>query len=251
MADNADTSGQSARGVGAALSHLTHNKTEAALLLTRALTLFFTVAYLVPVFGVSSAAAYQKALMASAATSALRLHQRLPAFRLSRDFLALLVVEDSAHYLLFALLFAANAPLTLALLPIALFAFLHFCAQSLALVDRCGQRGAMGGALSSVVESYQRSILQTVALTEIMLMPAVVFAVVSGVVSIVAPFLYYRFVALRYASRRNPYSRQMFHELRLSVQHLLYRPLCPQMVRNAGLSAIGLVERLAPPVASN
>jgi hypothetical protein len=37
--------------------------------------------------------------MANAATSALRLHQRVPSVQLSRQFLAGLLLEDSAHYL--------------------------------------------------------------------------------------------------------------------------------------------------------
>jgi len=226
------------------------NKTEAALLVTRAVTLLFTALYLVPLSALPPASCYQKALLASAATSALRLHQRLPSdsIRFSRHFLALLVTEDSAHYLLFAVLFLSNNALSLALLPVSLFAFLHFSSQLLSLIDKSGQRGVVGNAMSSVVTSYQRSILQTVSLAEIVLFPTLLFALFSANASIVAPFLYYRFVAMRYASRRNPYSRQMFRELRLATEQLLFRPFCPQMIRGLGLRLIALIERLAPPV---
>ena len=39
--------------------------------------------------------------MSNAATSALRLHQRLPRVAFTREFLATLLLEDSAHYLLY------------------------------------------------------------------------------------------------------------------------------------------------------
>ncbi len=100
--------------------------------------------------------------------------------------------------------------------------------------------------LSSVVENYQRNILQTVALTEIMLMPCIIFAILGGVGSILTPFIYYRFLSLRYTSRRNPYTRNMFHELRLSTEYLIYKPQCPQFIRNIVLSAISMITRLAP-----
>ncbi|CAG2100444.1 unnamed protein product [Medioppia subpectinata] len=235
-------------GLSVAVQHLAQNRTEAALLLTRLTTIALTALYLVPLSPLPLSSVYQKALLASAATSALRLHQRLPPFRLSREFLALLIAEDSAHYLLFAVIFAANNVLSLALLPVALFAFLHFSSQTLALIDRSGPRGVVGNALSTVVESYQRSILQTVSLAEIALMPTLVFALLSGMTSLIAPFIYYRFLALRYSSRRNPYSRQMFRELKVSLQTMVLRAFCPQLVRNAVNAAIGLVERLAPPI---
>jgi transmembrane protein 33 len=42
----------------------------------------------------------------------------------------------------------------------------------------------------------------------------VVIFVFSGRTSIVTPFIFYRFLGLRYSSRRNPYTRAIFHELR-------------------------------------
>ena len=55
---------------------------------------------------------YYKALMANAATSALRLHQRLPRVQFTREFLAMLFVEDSAHYLLYSFNFIYSGPMT-------------------------------------------------------------------------------------------------------------------------------------------
>lgn len=55
---------------------------------------------------------YQRALLANALTSALRLHQRLPRFQLSRAFLAQALQEDSCHYLLYSLILVNSHPIT-------------------------------------------------------------------------------------------------------------------------------------------
>ena len=59
---------------------------------------------------------YQRAMIASAATSALRLHQRVPAVQFNMEFLRQLFLEDSCHYLFFAILFINSYPITSILL---------------------------------------------------------------------------------------------------------------------------------------
>ncbi|KPJ20895.1 Protein Kr-h2 [Papilio machaon] len=60
----------------------------------------------------SPVSAFYKALLANAATSALRLHQRIPPreIALSREFLARFLLEDSAHYLFYSLIFMNVVP---------------------------------------------------------------------------------------------------------------------------------------------
>ena len=79
-----------------------------------------------------------QALMANGATSALRLHQRLPQVQFNRQFLTLFLMEDSAHYLFFSIIFIFAAPITLVLAPVVLFAVLHFASYSLTLLDMLG-----------------------------------------------------------------------------------------------------------------
>lgn len=55
---------------------------------------------------------YYKVLMSSAATSALRLHQRVPRVQLNRQFWEQLFLEDSFHYLFYSLIFLYVAPVT-------------------------------------------------------------------------------------------------------------------------------------------
>lgn len=79
--------------------------------------------------------AYNKVLLANVATSALRLHQRLPRISLTREFLSQLLMEDSCHYLFFSLTFLYVQPMVLILFPVVLFAVLHSASYSLTLLD--------------------------------------------------------------------------------------------------------------------
>jgi len=121
-------------GTNAISAHISRNKINFALWCTRLATIIFTLNYLVPIFGYSHSM-YSKALIANAATSALRLHQRLPRVQLSQEFFGSLFIEDSAHYLLYSLVFIYAAPITWVLLPIFLFALLHISSYSLDLIE--------------------------------------------------------------------------------------------------------------------
>ncbi|KAK2553393.1 Transmembrane protein 33 [Acropora cervicornis] len=70
----------------------------------------------------------------------------------------------------------------------------------------------------------------------------------SGQVGIVIPFVYYRFLGLRYASRRNPYTRLLFSELRRSVEHLAGHPRCPSSVQSLVFKFTSFIANLAPAV---
>lgn len=82
--------------------------------------------------------AFYKVLLANAATSALRLHQRMPRLTFTREYFALLLVEDSCHYLFFSTIFLYVSPFILILLPVVLFAILHAASYSLTLLDVSG-----------------------------------------------------------------------------------------------------------------
>lgn len=90
-------------------------------------------------FGFSSSSSQQssfnKVLLANAAISALRLHQRVPAFSFSREFLARLFAEDSCHYMMYSLIFFTIRPALLVLIPVALYSLLHASSYSLKLLD--------------------------------------------------------------------------------------------------------------------
>lgn len=98
-------------------------------------TLFSLIESFFFLFDRNAQNAFYKVLLANAATSALRLHQRMPRLTLSREYFALLLVEDSCHYLFFSTIFLYVSPFILILLPVVLFAILHAASYSLTLLD--------------------------------------------------------------------------------------------------------------------
>jgi transmembrane protein 33 len=62
-------------------------------------------------------------------------HQRLPRITFTKEFLAQLLLEDSAHYLFFSLIFLYVQPFFLVILPVVLFAVLHSASHSLKILD--------------------------------------------------------------------------------------------------------------------
>lgn len=192
---------------------------------------------------------YYKALMSNAATSALRLHQRLQNVRFSftREFFSQLFLEDSFHYLFYSLIFLYVYPMTLVLLPIFLFAVLHCSSYSLTLMNKLGQNAnAPSRFFATIAEIQWKNLLCLISFTEIFLMPLTIFMIFSGQGNILTPYIYYRFLILRYASRRNPYTRAMFHELRLAIEANCNRPYCPAGIRMIVYKLIGFLSRLAP-----
>jgi hypothetical protein len=69
----------------------------------------------------------------------------------------------------------------------------------------------------------------------------------SGRAGLMTPFIYYHFLTLRYSSRRNPHTRNMFHEMRLATEAIANNPKAPPIIGKVLHGAIRLVSRLAPP----
>lgn len=230
------------------VKHMTEKKVDALLWMTRLATLAFSVLYLIPI-GVNPYSCYQKALISNAATSALRLHQRLPNVRLTREFLGLLLIEDSCHYLFFSIIFLYTYPITICLVPIFLFALLHSASYTLALLGLLNmQQSWLSRMVLGMVENHQRNMLRAIALAEIFIMPMTVFMIFSGRGGLLVPFVYFRFLTLRYASRRNPYTRTAFHEMRLIIESFASHQSCPAMVSRILLGVVAFSSRFAPPM---
>ncbi|KOB66874.1 Protein Kr-h2 [Operophtera brumata] len=102
--------------------------------------------------------------------------------------------------------------------------------------------------LISLVEFQSRNILRAAALAEIVLFPLIVFMALFGYCGLMSPFVYYYFVTWRYTSRRNPYTRNTFRELRMAAEKVAAKPALPALVQRGLLSAVQLVCRLAPPM---
>ncbi|XP_022902895.1 Krueppel homolog 2 [Onthophagus taurus] len=228
--------------------HVISHKIDVALWAIRILTFLFTIGYLFPIFG-NANSCYYKALLANAATSALRLHQRLGMVRFNTEFLRELFKEDSCHYLFYSLIYLYVAPVTLVLVPVVLFAILHAASYSLTLLDTMGQNSWWGARLLiSIVEFQSRNILRLAAFTEIMLMPLTVILILMGKAGLLTPFIYYHFLVQRYTSRRNPYTKNMFHELRVWMDTVAAKPSVPGIVKNFLKRIVDITCRLAPPM---
>ncbi|UJR09554.1 hypothetical protein I4U23_013790 [Adineta vaga] len=236
---------QPPRSTPSFMNTLLERKTDAVLLLSRLATIFFTIMFILPFFRSEANVYYSKALLSSVVTSALRLHQRIPRFELSREFLFHLFREDSAHYLMYSFLFLSGIPMTIVLIPIATYAVLHSCSflsQILTNFPAIQQ-------LCTRVTTNQISLLRFIALNEILLMPVLITSIFVARSNFLLIFMYYRFLTLRYTSQRNPYTRTSFTEIRQAVEGLCNRPTCPPVIARVCHNAIGFINRLAPAMA--
>jgi hypothetical protein len=224
------------------ISVLLERKVDTVLLLSRLATIFFTIMYILPFYRSESNVYYSKALLSSLVTSALRVRQRIPTFEFSRQFLFNLFREDSAHYLMYSFLFLSGTPMTIVLIPLATYALLHSCSflsQVVTNVPAIQQ-------LFIHVTNNQLNLLRFVALNEIVLMPILILSIFVARSNFLLIFMYYRFLTLRYTSNRNPYTRNLFFELRQSVEYLCNKPACPPFVARLCYNIIGFINRLAP-----
>jgi hypothetical protein len=223
---------------------LLERKTDAVLLLSRVATIIFTIIYILPFFRSNSESNvyYAKALLSSAVTSALRLRQRIPTFEFSREFFFNLIREDSAHYLMYSILFLSGSPMTIVLIPITTYAILHSCSFLSQILTNYPK---IKYYLDRITENHA-NLLRFVALNEIILMPLLILSIFVARSNLLLIFMYYRFLTLRYASHRNPYTRTLFYELRQSVEQLCNRPSCPPIIARICHSTIAFVNRLAP-----
>nr|KAF6432622.1 transmembrane protein 33 [Rousettus aegyptiacus] len=131
----ADAAPNGPQGAGAVQFMMT-NKLDTAMWLSRLFTVYCSALFVLPLLGLHEAASfYQRALLANALTSALRLHQRLPHFQLSRAFLAQALLEDSCHYLLYSLIFVNSYPVTMSIFPVLLFSLLHAATYTKKVLD--------------------------------------------------------------------------------------------------------------------
>ncbi|CAF1049550.1 unnamed protein product [Rotaria sp. Silwood1] len=224
------------------INTLLERKTDAVLLLSRLATIFYTIMFILPIFHSESNIYYTKALLSSVVTSILRLRQRLPNFELSREFLFNLFREDSAHYLMYSFLFLSSTPMTIVLIPITTYAILHSCA----FLSQILINFPVIQQLCTRITENQISLLRFVALNEIVLMPILILSIFVSRSNFLLIFMYYRFLTLRYTSHRNPYTRNLFYEIRQSVEYLCNKPACPPFIGRICYNTIAFINRLAP-----
>ncbi|CAK9291884.1 unnamed protein product [Gordionus sp. m RMFG-2023] len=215
----------------------------------RLITLVSGFFFLFPLIG-KQTQWYQRILLCNGAINALRLHTRLPRFRPSREFLANILTEDSCHNLIYSMIFLFSSQITLVIVPPVLYALLHSIIFSVRVLDAFRLNVTAVRNMMSKVTLQQISLLRIIACTEIFLMPAIIASVFVGKGNLFVPFMYYRFLTLRYAARRNPYCRMMFSEMKMAILELSSNPRCPAFVRGLVYQIISFLGRLAPPISA-
>merc|ERR1711879_316519 len=174
---------------------------------------------------------YKKALTANAFVACIRLHQRLNGnFGLSREHFQRVFTEDAAHYLLYSMVFLMQPiKLAMCLVPIALMALIHCVKYGYKVCDALNI--AWGRNMLNAVATRQQMLFRFVALTEIFMLPVVCIMVFLGLSSFIAPFIYFRYVKLRYYSQRNTYSKQVFYELRVVSDQYKFSASTPNVLK--------------------
>ncbi|VDK62108.1 unnamed protein product [Onchocerca ochengi] len=235
------------RGHSTLANFLKSRQTDAILFLTRIVTVLCTLYFILP-FGTRSSqySAYSKAFAAAAATNALRVHQRVGGLRFTREFLSRVLMEDSCHYLIYSVLFITSTPVTMALMPVFLYGLLHSANFAIQICHAVGKATNVADKMFELIRQHTQNLLGVIACSEIFLMPMLVAMVFMGKASFFLPFVYYRFITLRYVSRRNHSTRLVFYQLRVSLEQAVSSPNCPQMIRNAVHSIINIAYRLCP-----
>lgn len=230
------------------MNYVSNNKTETAQWFSRLFSIFCAIMYLFPIYGQAvSFGFYQRAIIAHGLTSALRLHQRMPAFQFNRIYLGMLLVEDSCHNLFYSLIFANSYPFTMVLTPVFLLALLHssnFTKKAITMIGSSFLNPIK--ALTEKLINKQVDILRFIAMNEILLMPCLIFMGFTGRMSIVVPIIYIRFLTFRYQSRRNPYCRQLFYQMRVATEHYCQRPGTNPAVKTFLQKCIAMISRFAP-----
>jgi len=258
MADNTDNNENTANGETPPTRPTTikdflfGNKYDACLWFIRLYIIFCTVCFIIPVLGMEfGQSCFKRVLLGCAAISALRLQQRMPRIQLSMEFAKQLALEDSFHYLAYSILFLTSNAATMVLMPIVIFAVMHAATYTRKLIEISGNNNGILMKLKVLIgkiekPEMQQQMLTFIATNEIMIFPVSILMVLSGNSTILVPFFYYRFLQLRYSSRRNPYSRTVFSQFRMGIDRLSYHAKCPAIGQKILQGFVALVLRFSP-----
>eukprot|EP00041_Stephanoeca_diplocostata_P031893 m.1004043 g.1004043 ORF g.1004043 m.1004043 type:complete len:271 (-) comp24047_c0_seq1:4157-4969(-) len=241
MSDGTSTPGEAKRDAGPApqgfFQRLTHfskacmeTPVATGVALARLSTIVLAVLMFTGIF--NSFKCYRMLLALFGATNLQRVHQRRGAdFSFSMAYASSLFLEDSFHYFLYAGMMYLEQPTLLFVIPPVVYGLF----QAAPFLDKAAS------ALFPASESLRARIAQLparandafllVAKAEIAIFFMMWFKVTSLTVNaVMAATLYAQFMMLRFNSRRNPRSRQIWATMRLFVDQLIVHPRCPTVV---------------------
>jgi len=225
---------------------LNAGKLDAAAWFIRIYLVFLSIQYILLGGAIPSVeGCYKRCLICNAVIACIRLHQRIGnQFALSKEHFLRMSTEDSAHYLFFSIIFLMQpSKITLALMPITLMAVINAVKYGYKVMEVLNTN--VGRSLLNSVAMKQQTLFRLVALTEIFLLPMLTLMVFLGRAQFLSPFLYYRYIKLRYSSQRNAYCRQVFYELRMSGDMYKNSPRTPGIFKKAIDASQNLCFRLA------
>ena len=191
---------------------------------------------------------YQRVMFAFGLASVIRLSQRLGPVQFTKEYMISVVLEDSAHYMLYSCNFYAHKPTTIIAFIPTLYCALQASAFATTMLGECSNStwNMLKVQLGKMKEKQQQ-LLRVVATAEIFILPLVGVQLFTGQCgSILTPLVYYQFLVLRYMSRRNPYVKNAFSEMKVVVNQMIYSQSCPGFVRSIVSKAMGLIERMSP-----
>lgn len=220
------------------------------LFLLRITTIASSLFYALGIFGTDATGSYEMAMFTSLLTFLIRLYQRKNESQvklLSKQMLSLMVVEDSAHYVMYSFFFLKQRPLSIYLFPVCLYAIMHLVTFTQGLVQFLPPtiQRVLISTNTKIAES-QQGIKRAIACAEVLIMVVVILNALSGMMFIFAPLVHYHFLKLRYMSKRNPYVKVVFSDLRLGAEGLARHPSCPAILSTVISKVITIVSSLAP-----
>lgn len=238
---------EEARVTGSIRNFMAARKLATSMLVLRIYVLILTVQYVFFATGFNMDPFYHRVLLANAVVCCMRLHQRVPSFKLNRKNLALMMEEDSAQYLLYSIAFLTSTPVTIVLMPLVVFALLHACSFLRQVFDVHGVNSYpfLRKIINSVAKN-QTWFYRFVAGVEIVIFPTLFLMVIAGKPAYFALAIYYKLLHFRYLSKRNPYSRIMFYEMSIKLKQYASDSSCPGFVKMFIYKVISVVSKLAP-----
>lgn len=249
------TATSSGTGPQTLVSYIRQDMVATTFFFLRMTTIIASLVFVLSTFGLLGGgllySAYFNALMSAFFTFTMRLYQRkkqqtdLNLF--SKRMLEFFVSEDSGHYMIYCFFYYNQPPHTLYLLPVFLYAVLSSVTYTNGLVPFLpSSMQRVVSRLNQYIASSQNGLKRFIAYTEVLLLLVVIANVFSGRMFFLSPLMQYQFIKLRYQSRRNPYVRVMFSDLRVGAEHVSRHPNCPAFLSNLIQASVSFVSRLAP-----
>jgi len=193
----------------------------------------FTIGYFLPFFGASSRS-YSYAFYSAMLAHGISLFKAIGIPRFNQQTLIRVTMNDSAHYLLLYFLFAAYPPVTIALFPMTIFSFYHFCSFINSSSNTIVYSRLLPFYKYNIeplilkVLSYQQKALIWSCQCEVMTIAVLILNLFIGYGSLILIFCYYWFLNFRYMTDGT--IRLILDQLGYTLDGYFLGPSCPRLI---------------------